>query len=43
MSKERFKELEAINNGFALIHVWEDSLIEDTEKALKVIEEKIHD
>lgn len=43
VSKERFKELEAINNGFTLIHVWEDSLVEDTEKALKVIEEKIHD
>lgn len=42
VSKERFKELEAINNGFTLIHIWEDSLAEDTEKVLKIIEEKIH-
>ena len=42
VSKERFKELEAINNGFTLIHIWEDSLAEDTEKVLKIIEGKIH-
>lgn len=42
-SKERFKEIEAINNGFTLIHVWEDSLEEDVSKVLVVIEERLHD
>lgn len=42
VSKERFKELEAQHNGFTLIHIWEDSLAEDTEKALNIIEERIH-
>ena len=43
MSKERFKELEAINNGFTLVHIWEDSLVEDTDKVLDIIKEKLHD
>ena len=43
VSKERFKELEAINNGFTLVHIWEDSLVEDTDKVLDIIKEKLHD